>query len=316
MTSLLDDGDAESQLTSPLYTVTLSLPERMNEDHVEMIKSTLEELSLAVTSQRDKTPNDGAWRVTWLIDFIPDNQEIISTLERAASMNGWDDLHINDETLSIDSVVEENWLEKCYQTFAPFEVGNFFIYGSHYKDKLPEGLTGLQIDAATAFGSGEHGTTKGCLLALEQLVKDNFTPKNILDVGSGSGILAIAGYERFSVPTLATDNDRECVRVAALHRDLNNVSATSLHSVYGEGYDVAEIKDNQPFDLIFANILAAPLRDLAPDLAANLSKDGYAILSGMLIDQADSILESHIVHGLNLKNKYEIDGWATLILSY
>ena len=316
MSDLLDNFDAENQLTSPLYTITYELAADMDESHVEMLKPALEDMALAITSQRDKVPNDGPWRLTWLVDFIPDRTEIEATLNRAIAMNGWDALSVSADNPRIESVVQENWLEKCYQTFAPFEVGGFFIYGSHYEGGVPEGLTGLQIDAATAFGSGEHGTTKGCLLALEDLVAEGFKPAQILDVGSGSGILAIAGYKRYNVPCLATDNDRECVRVAALHRDLNDVPADALRSVYGEGYDVAEIKSDQPFDLIFANILAAPLRELAPDLAANLSKDGYAILSGMLVDQADSVLEAHTPHGLELKEKYEIDGWATLILSY
>lgn len=316
MSDFIHEGEADAQIASPLYTITLGLIEGMTLEHVEIITPALEELSLAVTSKRDKVPNLSPWRVSWLVDFIPDRGDIENILRRAITMNGWDGLEVTDQSLIIESVIQENWLEKCYREFQPFGVGGFFIYGSHYLDGVPDGLTGLQIDAATAFGSGEHGTTKGCLLGLEGLVAQGFQPKDILDVGSGSGILAIAGYKRFPVPAIATDIDRESVRVAALHRDLNNVPEESMLSLLGDGYDIPEVQSGKPFDLIFANILAGPLKVLAPDLAASLSKDGYAILSGMLIEQADDVLAAHEACGMKLVKKYDIDGWSSLTLSF
>jgi len=307
--------DAESYLSSPLFVTRLLLPIEIEKETIENFSFCLGDMSLSASYFKKKTHGTESWIVEWLIDFTPDMKEMNNLINIGLLENGLTDTMLSDENLTLEKVaVGTDWLKECYQPFEPFEVDEFFIYGSNYTKEISSNLTGLQIDAATAFGSGEHGTTKGCLMALEKLVKTDFNPRNILDMGAGSGILGIAAYKRYNVPTLAVDNDRESVRVAAIHRDLNNIPSNDMESVYGDGYNCDEVKDTKSFDLIYANILAAPLREMAPDLAKYLSQDGYAILSGMLEEQANDVLKSHTDQGLELVDRIDIDGWSTLTI--
>ncbi len=305
---------ADDGLSSPLYRIIFLLPMDIPERKIEIISEALGDMALASSYFKKKTPQIGPWTVEWLVDFTPDRKEIIEIIEKSLSSSDIIDFDVNEDNLSMESVIQTDWLKQCYQQFQPFEVGGFYIYGSHYEGTINQNLTGLQIDAATAFGSGEHGTTKGCLLALEKLVGKNFKPNNILDMGSGSGILAIAGYKRYKVPTLAVDNDRESVRVTAIHRNINNIPEDAIKVVYGNGYKCDEVQNSSGFNLIFANILAGPLKDMAFELANCLTDDGYAILSGMLEEQANDVLAEHEKLGLKLIDRINIDGWSTLTI--
>ncbi len=305
---------ADDGLSSPLYRIIFLLPMDIPEQKVEIISQALGEMALASSYFKEKTPQIGPWSIEWIVDFTPDRKEISEIIEKSLLESDITDFDVNEDNLSMESVIQTDWLKQCYQQFQPFEVGAFYIYGSHYKGEINPNLTGLQIDAATAFGSGEHGTTKGCLLALEKLVSKDFKPKNILDMGSGSGILAIAGYKRYKVPTLAVDNDKESVRVTEVHRNLNDIPKEAIKAVYGDGYKCDEVQNSNGFSLIFANILASPLKAMAPELANYLADDGYAILSGMLEEQANDVLAEHEKQGLRLIDRIDIDGWSTLTI--
>lgn len=217
---------------------------------------------------------------------------------------------------SAEEIPDTDWLAASYKQFPAFEVGPFFIYGSHHDGKIPDDKIGLQIDAATAFGSGEHGTTKGCLLAMLDLKESGVCPWNVLDIGTGSGILGIGAWKLWKTPVLATDNDAEAVRVAAHHRDLNHVPAdnTGMACVTAEGFAAAEIQAKKPFDLIIANILAVVLRELAGELKACCDKNGFIILSGILNNQAREVLDVYEPLGFALKNRLDIGEWSTLVL--
>lgn len=310
MTKLIDE-DMDDYSEEMLRIIRLNVSSDINIEAIEAISLILSELSLSVSFFRKKTHEIGPWTIEWLVDFVPDEKNIKEQLNNMLPEYGVASLKDND--LDILEVENKDWLQECYQQFQPFAVDGFYIYGSHYDGDVPSNLTGLQIDAATAFGSGEHGTTKGCLMALEKLVSKDFKPSNIMDMGAGSGILAIAGYKRYNVPTIAVDNDKESVRMAEVHRDLNNVSKDDLASVYGDGYKCNDIQGKK-YDLIFVNILAGPLIEMAVDLALFLSDKGYAILSGMLVEQADDVLNAHIEQGLELVDRIDIDGWSSLTI--
>ena len=308
-----EDGDV--YLTSPLYVIRLLLPLETKQEAIEIVLNTISDMALSASYFTKEYNGNELLTIEWLIDFTPDMAEMRTLIDAGIVNAEISNISLNDNNLALEKVIQTDWLEECYQQFEPFKVDGFFIYGSNYDKEIPDGLIGLQINAATAFGSGEHGTTKGCLMALEKLVASGFAPNNILDMGTGSGILAIAAYKRFNVPTLAVDNDRESVRVCGEHRDLNNVPSSELISVYGNGYDCDEVRQLSIFDLIYANILAGPLKEMAPDLSKYLSSNGYAILSGMLEDQANEVLEAHKNQGLELVDRIDIDGWSSLTLN-
>lgn len=267
-------------------------------------------------ARREGHDHLGPWVLEWFCeaDTPPLPHEIIARLSVQGNLH---DVPINlkDADLIIEELAEENWLEKAYQEHAPFSVGPFYIYGSHIETPVPEGQIGLLIDAVTAFGSGDHGTTKGCLQAMLYLKGKGVCPWNILDMGTGSGILSIAAHKLWNTPITAVDIEEESVRVAEKYRDLNQVPAdkTGMICAAGDGFKTEIVQARKPYELIIANILAGPLREMAPDLEAVLDTPGYVILSGMLTTQADEIRATYEALGLALKNRSDIGKWTTLV---
>ncbi len=264
-----------------------------------------------VSLLRDGSRPKSEWILEWIIEGAPDKITLAANANAAAPQG----VKISEKDLEIQEIPPDtDWLAQVYKQFPPFSVGPFFIHGSHYKDKIPETQIDLQIDAATAFGSGEHGTTKGCLTAMLDLKAAGACPWNVLDMGTGSGILGLAAFKLWKTPVLAIDNDPECVRVADVHRVANKVpgDATGFIALHGDGFRTPEVLKRKPFDLIIANILAGPLRDMADDLIGVLDENGYVILSGILNEQADSVIEAY--KNLKLKKHEKIGEWSTLTL--
>lgn len=212
----------------------------------------------------------------------------------------------------IEKIPDTDWLEATWKSFPPREIGNFYIYGSHTKTQVPHSFIGLEVNAATAFGSGEHETTTGCLLTLSNLRK-NRQINNPLDMGCGSGILAMAITKLWPVCVTAVDNDQESVRVtmenARMNECFDNVCA--LHS---EGFADVAVQNKGPYDLIVANILAKPLCFMAVDMVKNLTSDGVIILSGLLKWQVDEVVEAYRQAGAQLTDERMVNDWATLTL--
>lgn len=214
---------------------------------------------------------------------------------------------------AISELPETDWVAKVKRELAPVEAGQFFVYGSHDADKIPEGSEPLLIEAAMAFGTGHHGTTQGCLVALDRLDKQGFTGQNVADIGCGTAVLAMAAARIWPNPTLAGDIDPVAVEVAAANVKVNDLDGR-VTCVVAAGFGAPELAAAAPFDLVFANILKGPLIDLAPDMAANLQTGGYAILSGILNEQADEVIEVYSQNGINLYHREEIGEWTTLTL--
>ncbi len=257
------------------------------------------------------------WAFLWFVDgdTAPTPREIIQHIHDARSTTAPDMIYDFD-TISIDitPVPDKNWLAECYRTFPPFTVGTFFVRGSHNRDiAVPPGHIGLTIDAATAFGSGEHSTTKGCMTSLITLRDKGFAPARILDLGTGSGILAIAARKLWpSANIIAVDNDPESVNVATEYAEINNAPMTVM---LADTPRAANVAAHGPFDLIIANILAGPLRMLAPDIAASLSPTGVLILSGLLNSQIDDVAAAYAPFGWTIRDQIiAADDWAALTL--
>ena len=213
-------------------------------------------------------------------------------------------------SLAEDRLQERDWLGDNLRAFPPVRVGRFFVFGSHWRGRPPPGTVPIEIDAASAFGTGEHPTTAGCLLALEGLARlRRFRAP--LDIGTGSGILAIAAAKTLRRRVLASDIDPESVRVAGRHVRRNGL-LRSVRVVQGSGYRSRTVRRRR-YDLVFANILARPLAAMANDLKGSLAPRGRAVLSGLLQRQEAMVLATHRAQGLAVERRILIQGWSTLV---
>ena len=216
-------------------------------------------------------------------------------------------------SIDVDRVPETDWVEQVRAEMPPRQIGRFWIHGSHVDTPPPDGATPIRLDAGLAFGSGEHATTQGCLEALDRWARRRRF-RQVLDMGCGAGMLAIAAVKCWPARALAVDNDPVAVEVAAENAGLNGVG-DKVRALVSEGYADPRIRTCGPYDLILANILADPLCDMAKDLSRSLAKDGIAILSGLLDRQAGRVLASHLAYGLFLRQRIDIGPWTTLVMS-
>ena len=267
-----------------------------------------EEDALSFSSKKDK---DG-WHFLWTFDYKPEEacangkfKAIAQELSLAAAVMG---------DIEIEELGDRDWLAESYRALPPFTIGGFYIYGSHYEGGKPDDKIPLLIEAATAFGSGEHGTTSRCMLAIEHVKATGFNPGNILDMGCGSGILAAAAAKLWpGVPVYAADNDPECVVVTQRHLEANGIQNVSAYQ--SEGYDeFSPVWERAPYDFIIANILAGPLIQMAEEQSRALASGGYLILSGTLQEQAERVLAAYTPYGLTLAGEFPGDEWMTLLL--
>lgn len=205
----------------------------------------------------------------------------------------------------------DGWLARTYESFPEQKIGRLFaIRGTHLPQKTTGRIT-LTLDAGIAFGSGEHGSTRGCLRALEKIAYRN--PQRIMDMGCGSGILAMAAASLLHKPVIAVDIEPWSVRVAQLNARMNTLGQ-QIKCYYGNGWQTRQIKKYAPFDLVFANILARPLCKMAKDLKKHLSPGGTVILAGLLNSQVRMVAAAHQRQGLVLENVLHEGDWVTLIL--
>jgi ribosomal protein L11 methyltransferase len=242
----------------------------------------------------------------WRVEGLSRDKPKAALVEAALDL-----IQRNAPAIVVERVPPRDWVSENQAGFPPLRAGRFFIHGSHYRGAVPRDAISVLIDAATAFGTGEHATTRGCLLALALIAR---RPRRILDMGCGTGILSIAAAKRWRCPVLATDIDAEAVRVTRINAARNRV-ARAVRAETGPGYRHREIVRRVPFDLVFANILARPLVEMAPDLARALAPGGIAILSGLLARQAPAVLAAHRVQGLYLRRRIALEGWHTLVVA-
>lgn len=219
----------------------------------------------------------------------------------------------NVSPFQISEIPDQDWVAKVRRDLPPVEAGRFFVYGSHDADKVPDGSIPLLIEAAMAFGTGHHGTTLGCLRALDRLVDGGFAAKRVVDVGCGTAVLAMAAAHVFEDTIWASDIDPTAVDVAKANVAANNLDA-KVNCVIAAGFDAPELKEAGPYDLVFANILKGPLIALAKDMEKATTDTGIAILSGILNEQADEVIEVYARSGFNLVHRESIVDWTTLTL--
>jgi ribosomal protein L11 methyltransferase len=304
------------EFASPLYNSSLSYGGRMASDcshHLEVrVRGTaaaeaaialLDEAEGAV-SAFEATPGD--WRLDAYSSSARLDPDLTARLALAAAAAGGQLVQLSEEQLAA-----RDWLADNQLAFPPLRIGRFFVYGSHYGGNIPIAAIGILLDAAAAFGTGEHPSTRGCLIAIDQLARRR-PIRRPLDIGAGTGILAIAAAKLLHRPVHARDIDAGSVEVAR-HNVARNRVARLVRVDCAPGYRNLAGRD-RGYDLVLANILARPLAEMARDLADYTAPGGRVVLSGLLRRQEPIVLAAHRGLGLVLERRIVIDGWSTLIL--
>jgi ribosomal protein L11 methyltransferase len=259
-------------------------------------------------------PDDAAVAVfasadrSWTVEIIfrhPPDQTALRTLLAAADPDA-------ARSLAFATVADKDWVAASLAGLKPVAAGRFVVYGSHDRARVPANAAGIEIEAALAFGTGHHGTTRGCLLALDRIVKSR-RPSRILDVGCGSGVLAIAAAKALRRPVLASDIDRPATIVAQRNARANRVG-TLVEVVHAPGVRARRIIRRAPFHLILANILLGSLTGLAAPLARLTAPGARVVLSGLLPAHAHAALAAYRAQRLFLERRIDLDGWVTLVL--
>ena len=282
------------------FTALTTLPGRINASDLgdALERLTPQPIGVGVFELED---GSGLWEVGAYFSEKPDD---ISLALLAAVFQA--------EEFKISELPQIDWVSKVQRSLKPVVAGRFFVYGSHDSDKVPPDCEPLLIEASMAFGTGHHGTTKGCLLALEQLITDGFKAKNVIDVGCGTAVLAMAAARIFSANVIASDIDSVAHSVAKMNILANGLDR-NIQCFEASGFAHEQIKTKNPFDLIFANILLAPLLAIATDISKYSLSGGYVVLSGILSEQAELVVNKYTGVGFSLSNQIEIGEWVTII---
>ncbi len=288
----------------PTFSALTTLPSAAA---AEALATALEELDPAPGGVGTFEIEDGSgrWEVGAYFDAPPD----AVALALLAAAHG-------AAPFAVSELPETDWVAKVRRELAPVEAGRFFVHGSHDADKVPADRIGLLIEAAMAFGTGHHGTTLGCLQALDRLEATGLRCARIADIGCGTAVLAMAAAHLWpdAAPLLASDIDAVAVEVATANLEVNGMTGR-VRCVEAAGFAHPELAAAAPFDLIVANILMGPLIELAPDMAAHLAPGGHVVLSGLLVDQAEAVQAAYGEVGLAPTDRTDIGDWATLVLT-
>jgi ribosomal protein L11 methyltransferase len=281
-----------------LYHVLTAL---RGEAAAEALAEALEELDPLATEVRDHDDGSGLWDVGAHFDGPPD----------AAGLALLARLHAAPD-FAVARVEDRDWVAQVRAELTPVAAGRFVVYGSHDRARVPVNRIGLEIEAAQAFGTGHHATTQGCLIALDRLARRGFAPRRVADVGGGTGVLAMAAAALFPwARVLAGDIDPVATAVARENADANGFA---IGCVTAPGLRHPRLRGGGPYDLVFANILAGPLRRLAPEIAAAQPSGGVAVLSGLLARQAPGVIAVYGGWGYRRIDAARLGEWTTLVL--
>ncbi|MFD0860174.1 50S ribosomal protein L11 methyltransferase [Roseovarius aquimarinus] len=285
----------------PTYTALTTLT---GQTSAEALADALDDLDPAPMGVGTFEVEDGSgtWEVGGYFEEAPD----VIGLALLAEVHG-------ARPFAISEVPETDWVAHVKRELTPVVAGRFFVYGSHDADKVPEKAEPLLIEAAMAFGTGHHGTTQGCLRALDRLAEAGAPHRSVVDIGCGTAVLAMGAARVWPGTMLASDIDPVAVDVARVNVAANDLEGR-VRCIVATGLDHPDLAAAAPFDLVFANILKGPLIDLAPGMTAAMAPGGHAILSGILNEQAEEVIEVYQRCGNSLVHREVIGDWTTLTL--
>jgi len=249
--------------------------------------------------------SDGRWDITLHFAQATDQASIRELVAIAAGGEV-------AREIKFDTVEARDWVKATLEELVPVRAGRFMVHGHHDRSKVSPNKLGLEIEAALAFGTGHHGTTRGCLLLLDSVLKA-YRPRRVLDLGTGTGVLAIAAAKALHGEVLASDIDPLSVRVARDNARLNG-AGNWVQAIHASGFSAPQFGQHRPFDLVLANILANPLRQMATPMARHLAPSALVILSGLLSYQANSVIAAYRARGLVLLRHLKIEGWSSLLM--
>jgi ribosomal protein L11 methyltransferase len=248
---------------------------------------------------------DGRWDITVHFAEAPDQAQVRELVAIAAGDEAAQDI-------SFDAVEAKDWVRTTLEELVPVRAGRFIVHGRHDRSKVAPNQLGIEIEAALAFGTGHHGTTRGCLLLLDSVLKAH-RPRRVLDLGTGTGVLAIAAAKALRIKLLASDIDPLSVRVAGDNARLNG-AGNWVQTIRASGFSAPQFAHRGPFDLVLANILANPLKQMATPMAKHLAPSALVILSGLLPPQAQGVIAAYRARGLVLLRHLQIEGWSSLLM--
>jgi ribosomal protein L11 methyltransferase len=284
-----------------LYRATTAL---VGEAAARALRDALDELDPAPVASdlHDHDDGSGLWDAEGLFDGRPDlaGLALLARLHRAPDF-------------AVSRVEDRDWVAQVRAELTPVEAGRFVVFGSHDRARLAPNRVGLEIEAAEAFGTGHHATTQGCLLALDRLVRRGWRARRVADIGGGTGVLAMAAASVWPVRAVAGDIDPLATATARANVAANGL-ADRVACVTAAGFRHPRLHGRAPYDLVFANILAGPLRRMAPELVAHQPPGGVAILSGILARQAAGVLATYRARGYAPAGTVRIGEWTTLVL--
>jgi ribosomal protein L11 methyltransferase len=291
------------------HVMRLTLDERRARSVADLIVESFEPAEAASTAFETDAPWPGggrAWKVEVYFGFAPDEEDLRELVAAAAG----------DEAAALVEfglTEKRDWVANALAGLTPVRAGRFLIHGAHDRARIRANDVAIEIEAGLAFGTGHHGTTRGCLMHFDGLLARR-RPVNVLDVGCGAGVLAIAAAKALKRRVWLGDIDPIAVDVANANARLNRVGALAK-AIVSRGVENRALRKGAPFDLVFANILARPLRLLAPSLAAVTAEHGEAIVSGLLAPDVPGVLSAWRTQGLYLRERIDLEGWASLRLS-
>ncbi len=290
------------------HRLTLVSDEKRARAVADLIVESFEpaEAASTVFETEESWPSGGkAWLVEAYFGFEPDEEDIRALIAVAA-----DEETARSATFGLTE--KRDWVANALADLAPVRAGRFLVHGAHDRSRVRANDIGIEIEAGLAFGTGHHGTTRGCLLHFDRLLKRR-RPKAVLDVGCGAGVLAIAAARVLRRKIWLGDVDPVAVEVADANARLNGVGQY-CKAVVSRGVENRLLREGVPYDLVFANILARPLRLLAPSLASVTAPDGEAIVSGLLFADVPGVVAAWRAQGFFLAGRIDLEGWASLRL--
>ncbi|MGY3587393.1 ribosomal protein L11 methyltransferase [Bradyrhizobium sp. USDA 4341] len=249
---------------------------------------------------------DGRWDVTVHFAEAPDQALLRELVGQAVTRQDV------ASTLVFDTIEAKDWVKASLEDLVPVAAGRFIVHGQHDRHRIAPNKLGIEIEAALAFGTGHHGTTRGCLLLLDHVLKA-YQPRRVLDLGTGTGVLGIAAAKAQHRKVLASDIDPPSVKVAEENARLNGAGHL-VDVIRATGFAAPRFAEDGPFDLVLANILANPLRQLAGPMTRHLASSAQVILSGLLTHQAPAVIAAYRARGLVPLRHLKIEGWSSLLL--